>query len=288
MSEGIKGKIIKGIGGFYYVDIGDTVVECRARGRFRHEGITPVAGDNAVIDDNYVVDILPRKNSLIRPKVANVDKAFITFAARSPKINKEILDRFLILTAEAGVCAVICINKADLVKDGALNGIKEEYADCGSEILEVSSLRNTGIEKIAERLLGVTSVFAGPSGVGKSSIINLVTGSRLKTGEVSSKISRGRHTTREAVLIPLSCGGYVVDTPGFTSLSLSHIDPKELYKYFAEFAPYTDDCRFPLCSHIYEPTEECGVKMRVGAEINQSRYECYKRIYTELTEAGGI
>lgn len=284
MPESITGKIIKGIGGFYYVETEDGTVECRARGKFRHEGITPLVGDNVIIEEAYVIDILPRKNSLIRPKVANIDRAFITFSAVKPKINTEILDRFLVLAANAEIQAVICINKTDLVKKGELDRIHEIYRNCGSEILETSAYNQAGTEKLKALLTGVTSVFAGPSGVGKSSIINMIAESGLKTGEISRKISRGRHTTREAVLIPVCNGGFVVDTPGFTSLSLNHIEAKELYKYFPEFTPYLDDCRFPLCSHINEPAKECGVKTHVGAEIHEKRYERYISLYNELTE----
>lgn len=285
MSNALEGKIIKGIGGFYYVDTAEGVIECRARGKFRHEGISPLVGDFVKIEAAYVVEILPRKNALIRPKVANVDQAIITFAAVKPKINLEILDRFLILTAEAGVRAMICINKIDLLKEQSLEELRQVYGRSGCEIIGVSAKEQLGIKCLQDRLQGVTSVFAGPSGVGKSSIINLlVPDLALKTGEISKKISRGKHTTREAVLVRVGRDGYVVDTPGFTSLDLSHIQPNKLAEYFHDFDEFIHDCKYNSCAHLNEQPEDCGIKRQVGAQIHPKRYACYCRIYEELQE----
>ncbi|MCJ7856798.1 ribosome small subunit-dependent GTPase A [Lachnospiraceae bacterium NSJ-143] len=286
----MSGTIIKGIGGFYYVDTDDGVYECRARGKFRKEKVTPTVGDFAEIS---VLDkikkkgsldaILPRKNELIRPKVANVDQALIIFAAVSPQFNPDLLDRFLILAEEQRLDITICINKIDLDTEERYRIFEDIYAKAGYRVIPVSAEKNINIDRLKRCVEGKISVVAGPSGAGKSSLINCLNPKfSLETGEISRKIERGKHTTRHAELMEIFAGSFIVDSPGFTSLYLNNINPEELKSYFPEFRPFYGQCRFASCRHINEP--DCCVKEHVGAEISSMRYERYKILYDEICE----
>lgn len=286
----INGKIIKGIGGFYYVDTENGLYECRARGIFRKNKITPLVGDrvsiNVVDEENkkgVVEEIEERDTELVRPPIANVDKALIVFAIKNPSPNLSLLDRFIVLAEKENLEIVIVFTKVDLDTDGELlDELKDIYEASGYKVIPVSNKFKLNIDKIKEELKGNTVVFAGPSGVGKSSLLNEVDKNfELKTGEVSDKIKRGKHTTRHAELLKLECGGMVADTPGFSSLILDDIDESELKEYFIEFDKY-DECRFgSRCIHENEPS--CAVKEAVeNREISKKRYESYIQLLNEI------
>ena len=286
----INGKIIKGIGGFYYVDTEKGLYECRARGIFRKNKITPLVGDRvsiSVVDEEnkkgVVEEIEKRDTELVRPAIANVDKALIVFAIKNPAPNLSLLDRFIVLAEKENLEIVIVFTKVDLDADGELlEELKSIYEVSGYKVIPVSNKLKLNIDKIKEELKENTVVFAGPSGVGKSSLLNEVDKNfELKTGEVSDKIKRGKHTTRHAELLKLECGGMVADTPGFSSLTLDDIDESELKEYFIEFDKY-DDCRFgSRCIHENEPS--CAVKEAVeNGEISKKRYESYIQLLNEI------
>ena len=286
----LDGVIQKGIGGFYYIDTAQGVYECRARGIFRKEGIRPTVGDAvqiSVLDETNKkgsLDVIQqRRNELIRPRVANVDQAVLVFAAKSPNINLDLLDRFLLLAEEQELEIVIVINKIDRDKQKRYEEIAARYRAAGYPVICTSAERGENIEALREVLEHKISVFAGPSGVGKSSLINAAfPGFGLQTGEISEKIQRGRHTTRHAELIRVTEKSYIVDSPGFTSLALDHISANQLQYYFREFQPYIHQCYYNGCVHIHEP--ECAVKDHVGKTIDNRRYERYCTLYEELSQ----
>ena len=286
----INGKIIKGIGGFYYVDTEKGLYECRARGIFRKNKITPLVGDRvsiSVVDKEnkkgVVEEIEKRDTELVRPPIANVDKALIVFAIKNPAPNLSLLDRFIVLAEKENLEIVIVFTKVDLDADGELlEELKSIYEVSGYKVIPVSNKLKLNIDKIKEELKENTVVFAGPSVVGKSSLLNEVDKNfELKTGEVSDKIKRGKHTTRHAELLKLECGGMVADTPGFSSLTLDDIDESELKEYFIEFDKY-DECRFgSRCIHENEPS--CAVKEAVeNGDISKKRYESYIQLLNEI------
>lgn len=290
----MKGKIIRGIGGFYYVQAEDgEVYECRAKGIFRKEKIKPLPGDNveiSIVQDEEkpagnVDVILPRKNVLIRPAAANVDQALVIFAAASPKPNLNLLDRFLISMEQQEIPVVICFNKTDLSTEQELNELKESYSGSGCRVCLLSAAKQEGIDEINQLLDGKTTIVAGPSGVGKSSLTNLLQPNvKMEVGEVSRKIERGRHTTRHTELICLRKDTYFLDTPGFSSLYLQGIAYEDLWRYFPEFVPYEPYCRFQGCLHLSEP--DCAVKEALSeGKISRSRYENYTLLAEELKHA---
>ena len=288
----MQGRIIKGVGGFYYVDAGKgEAYECRAKGIFRKEKLKPLVGDYVemeVLDEKEkkgtVVKILPRKNQLIRPAVANIDQALVIFAVKEPNPNFMLLDRFLITMERQGVPVVICLNKEDLGEEEEIKEIVKTYSDCGYQVLVTSAEKEQGIRRLGRALQGKTTAIAGPSGAGKSSLTNLLAPHvQMETGEISKKLGRGRHTTRHSQLIPLDQETYLMDTPGFTSFYVEDMEKEELRHYFPEFAPYEGTCRFQGCTHTHEPG--CRVKEAwQRGEINSRRYEDYLEIYKELEE----
>lgn len=285
------GKIVKAIAGFYYVDVDDVgVYQCRAKGIFRNKKINPLIGDNVKFEvthegdmEGNVVEVLPRTNSLIRPTVANVDQAFVVFAVAHPNPNLNLLDRFLVAVEMNHIDAVICFNKTDLLADDKIQEIKTIYEKAGYKVLSVSAKEELNIHLIEEYLEGKTTVLAGPSGVGKSSIVNLLQKhTTMEIGSVSDKIKRGKHTTRHANLIPINTATYVVDTPGFSSLNLDTLEKDDLKKYFREFLEYEPYCKFNGCNHLNEP--HCGVKDAIASgDISETRYLSYKHVYDELS-----
>lgn len=285
------GRIIKGVGGLYFVACNNTIYECSARGKFRKSKTIPTVGDYVditVLDEETkkgsIEKINNRKNILIRPRVSNIDCAIITFATVSPDINFDLLDRFLIMAECQKIPeVVICINKDDLANSEDIKLIKDIYSPIYS-VIYTSAHNNKGIDEVMSAIKGKVSVFAGPSGVGKSSLINcIIPEGNLRTGVLSQKIERGKHTTRQVELMEVCEDTYIVDSPGFTSLSLEElVKPEELVEYFREFKPYLGECRFNDCSHIKEP--ECAIKEHVGDEISKERYERFVFFYNELKQ----
>lgn len=293
----MQGIIIKGIAGFYYVKVEDEVYECKARGKFRKEGLTPLIGDAVSIevdydnqDTNYsykqgqIVEIAERKNKLIRPPVANVDQGIVVFAVTYPQIHLDLLDRFLIMMEIEGIRPFIVLNKVDGARKEDYEYIVEGYRKSGYEVLCVSAKKQIGLDELRAVLKDKISFFAGPSGVGKSTLLNSIEPHlRLQTGDVSEKIKRGKHTTRHVELLPFSEGGYVLDTPGFTSLQFETIDQDELKYYFPEFKAYEGQCKFNGCSHIHEP--KCAVKVALEeGKLFKPRYDNYIAYYNQLKE----
>ena len=287
----IDGRIIKGIGGFYYVETKNGLYECRARGIFRKNKITPLVGDRvkiSIVDEEnkkgVVEEIQKRETELVRPPIANVNKALIVFAVKNPTHHLSLLDRFIVLAERENLEIVIVLTKIDLDDDNTFEKIKNIYEPCGYKVIGVSNFEKINIDKVKEELKDNTVVFAGPSGVGKSSLLNEIDSNfKLKTGDVSDKIKRGRHTTRHAELFELEFGGLVADTPGFSSLTLDDIDDIELKEYFIEFEEY-DGCKFgSKCIHENEPN--CAVKEAVeNGEIPKERYESYIQLLNEIRQ----
>ena len=286
----MQGKIIKGIAGFYYVDVIESgVYECRAKGIFRKEKQKPLVGDQVEIDvideekkTGNLIKIEDRKNTLLRPAVANVDQALVIFAVSKPNPNLGLLDRFLVTMARQNLAAVICFNKLDLKEDTA--DLKRIYENSGCRVMFTSTKTGEGIEEVRKMLYGKTTTVAGPSGVGKSSMINLLyPHAAMETGEVSQKIDRGKHTTRHSELFRMNPETYLIDTPGFTSLYLEDLEADQLKNYFYEFSHVQNGCRFQGCVHAKEP--DCAVKEAVQkGQISRERYESYLALYHELKE----
>ena len=288
----MQGKIIKGIAGFYYIYAEDgQIYECRAKGIFRKDNIKPLVGDNVVLTvlnqkklEGNVTEILPRRNSLIRPAVANVDQALVIFAMENPKPNFMLLDQFLIMMEQQSVPAVICFNKTDLADEQEVQRLYDIYSSCGYRTVLSSTVNGEGQEQIREILKGRTTVVAGPSGVGKSSLTNtLQKDICMETGEISRKLKRGRHTTRHSQVIPVDTDTFLMDTPGFSSLYLADMEEDELKNYFREFREYEGKCRFQGCRHIHEP--DCAVKEALeNNKISSLRYQNYLGLHQELKE----
>ncbi len=285
----MTGRIIKGVGGLYTVAVGDTHYEARARGAMRR-GLKPAIGDFAEITvmpsgECVIERILGRKNSLLRPKVVNIDCAVMVFAAKEPDVNLDMLDRFLIFAEKDNIDEIcIVINKCD--KEGAeevYNNIRRIYGGI-YKLFPVSAVSGMGIDALKENLKGKVSVMCGPSGAGKSSIVNLIVpNGRMETGDISRKIKRGKHTTRHIELLETDKDSYIADSPGFSSLDLQYLDSESLCGYFAEFRPYLSLCRFSDCRHIDEP--DCKLKEQVGKDISVERYERFKKFYREIKDS---
>lgn len=288
----MQGKIIKGIAGFYYVNVVESgVYECKAKGVFRKEKIKPLVGDNVrieILDEENktgnIVEIFPRKNELIRPAVANIDQALVVFAVTKPTPHFNLLDRFLVMMERKEIPVVLCFNKKDIATSPEIAELEAIYEKCGYPIVFTSALEQENIEEIRRLLLKKTTAIAGPSGVGKSSLINLLQNQvQMETGTISRKIERGKHTTRHSELIAVDVDSYIMDTPGFSSLYVNDFEKEELKYYFREFASYEGQCRFQGCDHVHEPG--CAVKEALEeGKIHPIRYKNYLEMYTELKE----
>lgn len=283
------GILLKGIGGFYYVQVEDLIYECKARGLFRKQGMKPVAGDQVNISVTgertaSLDEILPRKNVLTRPPVANLDQLLIVSSLCDPSPNVLVLDKMVAVAEDHGIAPVVVMTKGDL---GDASPWREIYQKTGLPFVEVSAVNGQGIAEIKSMLSGKLSVFTGNSGVGKSTLLNAIgEGYALETGEISQKLGRGRHTTRQVELFPLSAGGYVADTPGFSTVDIERYDMvrKDHLQYaFREFAPYLGQCKFPSCSHVCE--KGCAVLAAVEqGDISLSRHQSYVAMYEEVKE----
>lgn len=286
----MRGKIIRGIAGFYYVHVPEKgILECKAKGIFRKNNLKPLVGDwveVSLLDEENkkgnIDEVLGRSNELIRPAVANIDQALVIFAIKKPEPNLNLLDRFLIMMQQKEIPCVLVFNKSDLVTEEEKEKLREIYSGSGGEILFVSAKQDEGIEEIRNVLKGKTSTVAGPSGVGKSSIINkLQSGVSMETGSISEKIERGKHTTRHTEFISIGEDTFIMDTPGFSSLAVFDMEKEELEQFYPEFDEYRDTCRFNGCSHTHEPG--CSVKEAIQeGKISKARYENYQLIYEEL------
>lgn len=286
----MQGKIIKGIAGFYYVHAEDgCIYECKARGIFRRENVKPLVGDDTeleVLDGEERIGnirkILPRRSKLIRPAVANIDQALVIFAILKPEPNFNLLDRFLIMMEQQGLPCVICFNKSDIASEKERETLQRAYETCGYQVFFISVKEREGLEKVRALLQGKTTTVAGPSGVGKSSLINyLYPKAEMETGMISEKIDRGKHTTRHSELFALDQESYIMDTPGFSSLQLFEMEKEELKDFYLEFREYEEMCRFRGCLHMSEPG--CGVKEALAeGKISEVRYYNYTVLYNEL------
>ncbi len=285
----MKGKIIKGIGGFYYVQTSDQLIECRARGLFRKTGENLMVGDDVELEvagekgKGFIVKILPRKNELLRPPVSNVDQVLLLFAVERPKPNLNLLDRFLVMLEQKNMEVILGFNKADL-KTEELDFIAH-YQQIGYSVYLFSAL-HSAVDELRGLLSEKTTVLAGPSGTGKSTLVNLWQSEIvMETGAVSQKIGRGKHTTRHVGLLPIDEKSFVVDTPGFTSFDLYETNYRELRNFFPEFAEYQRKCKFLDCLHDQE--SDCAVKEAlVQGKLWRSRYDNYLQIKNELMQRG--
>lgn len=288
----MTGKIIKGIAGFYYVEVaGSGIYQSKAKGLFRKDRIKPLVGDEVRIAVTHEKDreaniekILPRKNELYRPAVANVDQVLVVMAFADPEPDYGVLDRFLVQMEAAGIYSAICFNKDELAAADRTEEIKKSYESAGYKVLMVSVREKKGLEELKELLYGKTTVLAGPSGVGKSSIVNYLSDSEImETGEISEKLKRGKNTTRHAQLVVTDENTYICDTPGFTSFEAENMDSGELRRCFPEIWKHEGECRFNGCVHDREPG--CVVKEAVqNGGISRLRYDSYIRLLNELRE----
>lgn len=281
-----SGLILQSIGGFYYVETADAVYECKARGAFRKDGITPLSGDRVTVATNedgtgVLEEILPRRNVLVRPPVANLDCLAIVASVTEPRPNLQLLDKLIAIAENMAIEPIVIITKSDLDDTAALESI---YRGAGFPLFVVTNTSATSAQTLKTFLQGKITAFTGNSGVGKSSLLNLIDPALCReTGEISKKLGRGRHTTRSVTLFPLSGGGYLADTPGFSALDIERtqpIDKDDLFDCFREFEPYFGKCRFSGCSHIHEP--DCAIRAAVSAgEVAPSRYDSYVAMYEE-------
>ncbi len=287
----MQGKIIKGIAGFYYVDSQQGVFQCKAKGIFRNKSIKPLVGDNVEFEitheedkEGNITEILERDNELIRPAVANIDQAMIVFALKAPNPNVNLLDKLLVCMEYQNIETIICFNKTDIADKDFAEDLASIYRNAGYKVLFTSATENEGVEEVKRALKGKSTVFAGPSGVGKSSMLNAIKEDAvMETGDISEKIGRGKHTTRHSEIFKTDDDTYVFDTPGFGTVFIPGMTKERLEDCFPEFSLYTNECRFIGCAHINEP--DCAVKEALeDNKIAESRYESYKTFYEELKE----
>ena len=274
------------IGGFVFVHLDNGEEKrCKPRGRIREE---MYPGDRVVVKEEMVEELLPRENLLMRPKVANVDQVLLVQSLKNPEVNFKLLDRFLILIESLDYSPVIVINKTDLVDeiDPEIDDAINAYKDAGYNVFLTSVKNGTGMIEVKDAISKGITVLAGPSGVGKTALLNtLIPGANLKVGDISKKLKRGTHTTREVRLLKMNSDGWIADTPGFSTLELDGIEAEDLKFYFPEFRKYLSNCKFNNCNHIHEPG--CLIKEKVEeGELASSRYKSYKTYFEILEERG--
>jgi len=294
----MQGLIVKGIGGFYYVDSENSIYECKGKGAFKNEGIKLQVGDEVeisevplskeardrgILHEGVINSILPRKNEFIRPPIVNVDTLLITLACVSPEPNFALIDKFLVMAEMKEEEAIIVIKKCDLVNEDKLNELKSIYED-EYKVIACSSKTGQGIDELKEAIEGKISAFSGPSGVGKSSILNLLhPAAQMETGEISKRTDRGKHTTRHVEIFKTPGGGMVYDTPGFTSFEIMEADENELQLFYPKIEKIRATCKYDNCRHIKEP--DCAVRQAVrDGVLNKQRYLSYKQNYLEIVE----
>ena len=287
MSE-LQGRVLKNYNGYYYVSVEDKIYTCKVKGKMKQNRFSLATGDMVSFqmgekDEGMIKKVLPRKNFLLRPTIANLDLLVVTFACASPDFSYLLADKLFAFAELAKIPAILVLNKKDIAPDGLIEEVKATYEKIGYEVFAISADNDEGIESLREKLRGKICAFGGPSGVGKSSTINAIDNTvDLRTGEVSEKIGRGKHTTRYAQLLPFD-EGYIADTPGFGNLLFEDFDEKNLVDCFREFAEFEDGCKFCPCNHTHEPV--CGVKEAVAnGEVAQSRYQSYLDILQEIKE----
>ena len=285
MSE-LEGLVLKNYNGYYYVQVANAVYTCKVKGKMKQNRFSLATGDRVLLEpgeqgEGMIKQVLPRKNFLLRPTMANLDLFVATFACATPDFSFLLADKLLALAELAQIPALLVLNKEDQAPSGLIEKVRAVYEPIGYEVYTLSAKEGTGVETLRERLKGRVCAFGGPSGVGKSSTINAIDSSvDLRTGAVSEKIGRGKHTTRFAQLLPFD-EGYIADTPGFGNLLLEGMEPEQALAAFREFAQYEDGCRFCPCSHTHEPV--CGVKEAVASgAIAASRYESYLAMLEEI------
>jgi ribosome biogenesis GTPase len=288
----IEGIITKGVGGNYYVDIGSKIIECRARGLFRLKNIKPLVGDKVLIriteedeDMGYIEEIKERTSEIKRPPVANAQQLVIIFSVKNPEPSFILLDKLLIAAKSNNLNPVICINKSDLANEEEKENILNIFKNTGYKIIFTSKYDEDSLQNLKDILKDRLNVFSGPSGVGKSSLMNAIEpGFYLETGEISDKLKRGRHTTRHAEIFKLGFGGYAVDTPGFSSFELEGVDEYSLKSYYPEIVKYDDGCKFLDCLHYKEPG--CVIKEAVNSDlISRVRYNNYIKLLEQIKES---
>ena len=285
MSE-LQGLVLKNYNGYYYVQVANAVYTCKVKGKMKQNRFSLATGDRVLLEpgeqgEGMIKQVLPRKNFLPRPTMANLDLFVATFACATPDFSFLLADKLLALAELAQIPALLVLNKEDQAPTGLIEKVRAVYEPIGYEVYTLSAMEGTGVEALRERLKGRVCAFGGPSGVGKSSTINAIDSSvDLRTGAVSEKIGRGKHTTRFAQLLPFD-EGYIADTPGFGNLLLEGMEPEQALAAFREFAQYDAGCRFCPCSHTHEPV--CGVKEAVASgAIAASRYESYLAMLEEI------
>ncbi|MGL4655115.1 MAG: ribosome small subunit-dependent GTPase A [Sarcina sp.] len=281
----MEGRIIKGIGGFYYIKTTEGIIECKARGKFRHKSMKPMVGDlvNIKVENGkgVIEDIHDRSSELIRPTVSNVTRAFVVFALKNPDIQFDLLNRFLVLCEYNDIEAIVCLNKEDLCTEEEKEKVANDIKAIGYEVLFINAKEQKGLEQLKKMIQGHITVLCGPSGAGKSTLSNaLIDREHMETGTVSEKIGRGKHTTRHSELIEIE-DGFLVDTPGFSTVDLSFMDKEDLKYCFPEFTKYQDECKFRGCNHYKEPS--CAVKENVEkGNIDKLRYDFYIKRLEEI------
>lgn len=282
----LQGLVLKNYNGYYYVQVGAETYTCKIKGKMKQRRFSLVTGDRVLLEaenngEGMIKNVLPRINFLPRPTMANLDLFVAAFACAAPDFSFLLADKLLALAELAQIPAILVLNKADQAPKGLIEQVKSVYEPIGYEVYAISATEGTGIAALKERLRGKLCAFGGPSGVGKSSTINAIDNSvDLRTGTVSEKIGRGRHTTRFAQLLPFD-EGYIADTPGFGNLLLEGVDEAQALSAFREFADFEQSCRFCPCSHTHEPV--CGVKAAVASgQIAASRYASYLAMLEEI------